>query len=508
LISGDSVDTAENVIRNATRMVQYPSTKLIRARVLQEDDDSSSSNNSTSVATDVATGTDKLYVDKFCQVSNDPPEDGEIPDLKLCNFREFRCESDTASNYNTGESNNVIIVPYQFELYYNPEANFEQLVQFFEEASLEHLASVTGTRSCSALARRHRRYTRRQLQDFTADQLTVITGVGREPDDVLDERFTDCVGQVSDEIAISTTCAPMLGGFSLFLVPDQEFTEDDEMALKDAVRSVLRTGMESDLYTAPGNIEKVVYVENREPILSDAKDVEVEGNGGGASSKAIGLMAGAGGLLVLILIAVLAMFRRRQKEVAAMTPDDAKLDEAESLDGSLAEQDSLALAPQELMGIPEEGYTQEEYENAKPIAVPTPVSNLVVVGRALGPRGNSSEIAQDSTFEGVYMTDDDTARTGDEIQAQNLATVSDLERSVVAEAESGEQEYVPEESEKPAMKRYGSGEQEYVPEEAEKPIIRRYGSEEYDQSLASSYAHSEDYETSSEYTPRRVLQMN
>ena len=463
-------------------MVQYPSTRLIRTRFLQEDD----SSNSTSVAT--AVPADKIYVDKFCQVSNDPPEDGEIPDLKLCNFREFRCESDASSTYNDGESNNAIIIPYQYEIYYNPEADFEQLVRFFEETSLEHLASVTGVRSCSALGRRDRRYTRRQLQDFTADQLAVINGVGREPDDVYDERFTDCIGQVSGEIASTTTCAPMLGGFSLFLSPVQELTEEDEMALKEAVRGVLRTGMETDLYLAPGNIEKVVFVESREPTVSNAKSGEVEGNGGGASSRAIGLMAGAGGLLMLILIFVVAMFRKKQKDVNT-SRDIANLDEAESLDGSLADQDSLALAPQELMAVPEEGYTEEEYENAQPITAPLPAGNLVVVGRALGPRG-SSEIGQNSTFEGVYMTDDETARTGEAmmVQEQNLANVSDLDRSVVAEAESGEQEY--------------------IPEEAEKPIMRRYGSEDYDQSLASSDAVSEDYETSSEYTPRRVLQMN
>ena len=177
---------------------------------------------------------DKIYIDENCQVSNDPPENGsEIPDLHLCYVNQYKCPpAETGVYADTPPEEEEIVIPYQYELHYNPSADFDRLLSYVEEASLEHLASATGTADC-------RKARRRLALDDT--QKSRFLGVGKEPPDEIDSRFSECSVEV--DLQQPSECVSMLGGFTIFLSPRADETAEERLQLQQAVQDVIRQGM-------------------------------------------------------------------------------------------------------------------------------------------------------------------------------------------------------------------------------------------------------------------------
>lgn len=257
-----------------------------------------------------------IYADKYCQLSNDPPENGEIHELTLCNIQQYRCRRE--------EDAEELLISYQYELFISQDAVDHNLVrQYLEEAMLEQLASRTGTIECNEVGR--------------------VLGVSRAPIDVVDSRFNNCVTPPME----GAVCVPMLGGSTISLLPSGNLTANNDNGLHSALMNFIRSEMENDVYVRPGSIEKVVFV-NRTVSVTDVQGADIQAK---PSALAVGEKAGiATGatlffLLLLVVGALVAKPNRRQARILE-EPDD---DEFTLGDGSLAMKDSLALKPREVV---------------------------------------------------------------------------------------------------------------------------------------------------------------
>ena len=510
------------------RKMFHPSKSLLRSpRRMQEKEDARHDQ-------DALNEKDKLYVDENCQVSNDPPENGvEIPDLHLCHINQYKCPPTGVYTDTTEEE---IVIPYQYELHYNPAADFDRLLSYLEEASLEHLAAATGTADCNK--------GRRRLA-LDQDQKSRFLGVSKNPPDQIDARFAECSVNVVELAKAPSECVSMLGGFTIFLTPKADETEQERLQIHQAVKDVIRQGMEDDLYTAPGNIEKVVYIENRTPDVALTTSEKGLDDSGSLEGTWIGLIAAAATLLVLVLLA--AVFVARRKRNKLLTTDSTKEEPVLSLDGSLAEHDSLALQPQLLMDIAEEeeedGYVRHKLPSKANDEVgdkPT-TDALRVVGRSKEPFVGGQSVGGVSTR--IYVENEDrmsspraSAVAASAVTAAALASsprtsppkedypsqsskaspakaptasphksspsrwsplrkkeekaskFSDLDSNAIAEAESQSQTSVPEPEPRPVMMN-----------------VRTYDTA--DSVSEEDSLDDEESESSSECTPRRILQM-
>ena len=152
----------------------------------------------------------------------------------------------------------------------------------------------------------------------------------------------------------------------------------------------------------------MVFIQNRTAEVAPSTSQKGVNNGDDDSNLEgswIGLIAAAATLLVLVLLAALAVARRkRSKSLTGPTAKVAKVDEVLSLEGSLAEQDSLALQPQQLMIIPEDGHVRHPHPNDDKLGEPA-TENLVVVGRAEQPFDAGKSAGGVSTTDGVFVED-------------------------------------------------------------------------------------------------------
>jgi hypothetical protein len=255
-----------------------------------------------------------IFADNDCQLSNDPPADGEAQELSLCDIQQYRCQAED-------DDVDELLVPYQYELFLKEDVLNQDLVrEYLEEAMLQRLASRTGTMDCGIIDR---------------GVFSNVLGVNRAPNDTFDSRFDGCLTPPME----GTVCVSMLGGSTLF-VPSTKRSESDDKALVAAAVKFIRSEMENDIYIRSGSIEKVVFV-NRTVAVDDILDSDMTTpresglEAGGKAGVAIGTM------LFLLLLLLLLLAKRNPRHARVLEEPDEE--EFTYGDGSLARKDSLAL---------------------------------------------------------------------------------------------------------------------------------------------------------------------
>lgn len=379
------------------RLFQKP-TRALQANATQDDeirhDDPAASRIFGSFAT------------AACGVSNDPPDEGELVDLTVCNVTQYRC-SPAASNVDAVVD---LEVPYDYEITYNPAAVFERVLPFVEESVLESLAAAMNLKRCAGT---NRGLLGRVLQDgsqvaaFTPVQQGRFIGVSLNPRDKRDSRFAECLPDKNFKETQESACLPIQGGLTVSLslsVAEQErlsaLPEEDREEIRMGVLNFIEESMGSNVYVVPGNIDGVKFVGNREAIEAAGATNKGAGAGGdddgGMSSTGKGLLSASMVLLFLVLLLGLFLVRKKRSRKDQGTSNDsksrnvdlmpittAKLEEDEAhwhsrrigptdhLDlspGSLAYTDSLALEPQ--IGVEPQAPSRVSTVRAAPLPAP------------------------------------------------------------------------------------------------------------------------------------------
>ncbi|GAX25241.1 hypothetical protein FisN_5Lh323 [Fistulifera solaris] len=264
-----------------------------------------------------------IFTDIDCQLSNDPPVDGEAQELSLCNIQQYRCQVDV-------DDVDELLVQYQYEIFLNEDAVNQDLVrEYLEEAMLQRLASRTGTMECDIIDR---------------GIFSNVLGVNRAPNDIFDSRFDGCMTPPME----GTICVSMLGG-STFFVPSTNRSESDDNALVAAAVEFIRSEMENDVYIRSGSIEKVVFV-NRTVAVNDvlAGDTTIPRESGLEAGGKAGVALGTTLFLLLVLLLLFLLTKRNRKQARVLEEPDEE--EFTYGDGSLAKKDSLALKARQ-MGV-------------------------------------------------------------------------------------------------------------------------------------------------------------
>jgi hypothetical protein len=262
------------------------------------------------VARDVVFGS---YLTAACEISNDPPDEGEIVDLTVCNITRYRCSPSTSY------IPTVVDVPisYDYQVTYLPDADFTRVLPFVEESILESLAAAMNLKLCPGTNRRNML---RSLQDdFTTTQQGRFIGVSLLPRDFRDQRFESCLPEEDGAEFPDSECQPVRGGMTVSLAlpeEEQDLPEEDEDALRLAVLNFVERNMGEDTYAVPGNIDRLTYVGARQVIVGGGI---VEGeqrtkDDGGLSGAGRGLLSAAVPLLFIMLVLSLVLRKRRRKD--------------------------------------------------------------------------------------------------------------------------------------------------------------------------------------------------
>jgi len=214
-----------------------------------------------------------------CQISNDPLAEDELPPLNYCNETAYLCappreEEDEEIFHLSYE------ISYDYEIYYNPESSLGNILPFIEESNLEHLASAMGLTNCKAVLEGGRRRKRllqkgRRLDSFSDEQIDSLEGISLLPRDTPDDSVQACTSSIPTKDAEAAgggeedeeeemDCVPVKGAVTVFTTVTEEVMESfsglfpqDEASLRQAVLNEIKSGMEDDLYVAPGHISKV-----------------------------------------------------------------------------------------------------------------------------------------------------------------------------------------------------------------------------------------------------------
>jgi hypothetical protein len=128
-----------------------------------------------------------LYISP-CQtrISNDPlhaTDDFQESSSVPCNVSSFECFAERGVTNETTVS--TLVVSYQYELWTNVGANFNQTVKGLESFMLRHLASITGLDTCSSSLSS----ITREVQSFSAEQMYVFAGMESAPADSIDDKY-------------------------------------------------------------------------------------------------------------------------------------------------------------------------------------------------------------------------------------------------------------------------------------------------------------------------------
>jgi hypothetical protein len=309
------------------------------------------------------------YLTAACGVSNDPPDAGVIVDLTVCNITRYRCSPSTSY------IPTVVDVPisYDYQIRYNPDADFTRVLPFVEESILESLAAAMNLKRCPGTGTNRRKLRRSLQDDFTTTQQDRVVGVSLFPRDYRDERFDSCLPEVDGAEFLDSECQPIRGGLTVSLVlsaAEQEVLADipkeDEEAIRSAVLDFISRNMGEDNYVVPGNIERLTFVGDRPEAV--VEEQITKDDDGGLSSAGKGLLSTALPLFFIIMLLGLVLGKRRRKDggddhrQAELMPAIVVLPEEDEQNwhirsasssgkvnlspGSLAFTDSLALEPQ------------------------------------------------------------------------------------------------------------------------------------------------------------------
>ena len=313
------------------------------------------------------------YVTAACGISNDPPDVGALVDLTVCNVTQYRCNPiDNSPVFD-------LEITYDYEVRYNPAAVFDRVLPFVEESILESLAAAMNLKRCAGFFSNRRLSGSRFLQeDFSPAQQDRFIGVNINPRDTRDERFAACLLDETYQETADSACLPIQGGLTVSLgltAEEQEvlaaLPEEDREEIRMAVLNFVSGSMMNDVYIVPGNIEKVIFVGDRQAIEEAKANTKGEDGDDGLSGTGKGLLsAGILIFLLLILFGIMLLRKRSRKDVddssniknanlmpgIAVLPEDDDEDnwhsrrtgatDLEVVPGSLAFTDSLALKAQ------------------------------------------------------------------------------------------------------------------------------------------------------------------
>lgn len=304
------------------------------------------------------------YEQTDCLLSNDPPFGGQgTAYLKICNVTQYMCAAVASANTANGTELQVdaVVVPFEYELHYNPEADLEkQVLPYLEESMLEHVAETVGVSLCIRQRKRRRQ---------TAQLKSRFVGANLEPRDSLNKKYTTCMAS-NGAVENGDDCVPIQGAMTVFVQRTAEeqasqlvYTEDDRQAIRNTISNILKDATDSNLFVVPTSIDRVVFVGNSIP--SATASASVTHHNGALSKLHIGLISGAASfmllLLLLLLICCCCCCRKRNRRAngrnqavdsaveraVASTPEtvDRAVDEDDVEGGErcLASLDSLAL---------------------------------------------------------------------------------------------------------------------------------------------------------------------
>ena len=278
-----------------------------------------------------------------CQVSNDPPNDQGITQLQSCGIKGFSCYDPTELDPTE------IVVDFSYELHYNPEMNLEgNILPFLEESMMTYAAATIGLDHCTqAEARSFGDGGRKRRLQIGGIENSRFVGITRNPQDLIDTSVPGCTqGRPIGGLTLSE-CVPISGGLSVSLSDvNDSLSEDEKVEVEEGVRAFIKDAIDRDMFVSRGNIQKVVFVEQRSGSLGRAIAPDAESNSGSPalSTLWIGLIVGIGALMLLCLLIVFMVHRR--KPLAREHKTTRALAEEDEM--GLAAVDSLALEPQDL----------------------------------------------------------------------------------------------------------------------------------------------------------------
>jgi hypothetical protein len=355
------------------------------------------------VARDVVFGS---YLTAACGVSNDPPDEGEIVDLTVCNITRYRCSPLTSYIPTVVD----ILISYDYQITSNPDADFTRVMPFVDESILESLAVALNLKRCPGTNRRN---LRRSLQDEFATTSSTFVGVSLMPHDFRDERFESCLPQADDAEFADSECQPIRGGMTVSLALSEEEQEglavEDEETIRLAVLAFIARNMVAGTYAVPGNIDRLTYVGTRQQAVAGGGIVVAEQNikddddDDGLSSAGKSLLSTALPLFFIILLLGLVFRKRRRKDggddrPAELMPGIVALPEEDEQNwhsrratasgkrklspGSLAFTDSLALEPQfitedEMSGVEVRSSSPASFSNSSAKSPTSPSGSIV-----------------------------------------------------------------------------------------------------------------------------------
>jgi hypothetical protein len=331
-----------------------------------------------------------------CTVSNDPISDDDhqvIPQLALCNLTSYVCPS--ASGSAAGPV--PVQIAYDYELHFNPSANLARILVYYEELSLEHLATAMGLRNCTpsySISSSSSSSTtttssvpsanegkRRHLLAFPNYARAMLNGISLYPRDRTDPLHSNCLVTVSDVgtgTESGSVCLPIQGALTVYTTRNadgSDLSDAQTESLRSLVLKEIQRGMDGDLYVTRMNILKMSYVGNRTQLEASSSVQASKGTSGsggrGMSSVMISVISIVALLAVIGLVFILLVVRRRkprrgrrggEDEESTIPPDwhvPANLGLGTPAQGALAVRDSLALKPQRYSAWPGDDCTAD-----------------------------------------------------------------------------------------------------------------------------------------------------
>jgi len=453
-----------------------------------------------------------------CLISNDP-QANDFPELPICNVDSYLCATKNIFAFD---------ITYQYEVHYNPLNPEPRILRFIDETVLEHLATKIGVVGCvgtsDGVGPGGGRSRGRWLGGFSEEQKDRVKGISLFPEDK--PNGSSCTQPLEGDTADDSVCVPVSGSMKISTQLTQEevdaygeLSSEEKEGLRASVLDAVKTGMDEDLFLFPGNIYKVNFIEQETNSTDNGNGPTDDGNDpgtnvGGSKSPEDPKTAGDAGsppvsplvaalvsvaifLLILLLVILFCLRRRRQNrksnegtlnKTAEGSSEDEEDPEGGLPGGSLANRDSLALKPQFLPSDDE----APNVEDGESMIVRGPLTPQ----RALGVESSYHDEEETEDYEDEYER---RSRT-DFSRSLTSFDVAMYELDAIAEASSQEQSL-------------GMSAQQESFDSAQ--ISRgRTQPETYPESTHGLYfADTIDdqdvyYDSSSESTPRRVLQMS
>jgi hypothetical protein len=312
------------------------------------------------------------YYERGCQFSNDPgygEENGEnqVPYLPVCNLTSYQCPPES----NATTATFPLEISFDYELHYNPNSNLINLLRYYEELSLDHLATEMELRNCNSSAASNFTTTRRGrglllgASAFPEDVRAMVEGIDLFPRDWPDQDNTNCLVLVDESLHTGVACVPVLGALTVHAKPNGSGTDNGNRTglsepeadrLRSSVLAEIKRGMDEDLYLTRMSIYKMVYVGDRHELEASIADSEAASGGSSLPAWTIAVIVALAAIAMLVFGLLIARKWRQKQRLRGDSRRGTDDEESTVAPGgepgaapvrrSLAVRDSLALKPQ------------------------------------------------------------------------------------------------------------------------------------------------------------------